>query len=698
MGAMRVLLIEDDRKAAKLLTKGLQEEGFVVDVAATGEDGEVQATVNDYDVILLDWLLPGKDGVTVCRELRAHQVSTPILMLTARDGLADRVNGLTVGADDYLTKPFAFAELLARIRALLRRSRFAQPTVIRVADLTIDLATRRVTRGGALVPLTAREFAILEVLARSEGRDRQPDPPRRARVGRGLGGAGQPGRRPREPPAQEDRPREHRPADPHRARLRVPAGITRPGAGMRPLGFKTRLWLGHVAVLAVMLTLAAFGADWALRRVVLGRIIDDAVLWLASTEAAALQADPAHPVRVHEMAPGAGPPSFARLDKFVQITDLDGQVVARSATLGTSRLPTPAGMLERAREGETVFGTVSDFGEEPIRMVLLPATVGTTRYAIQVAMSLDDAYAVLHAGRWLVFSMSIVILAGIGFTSARLARRALQPIDRVVTRARRIGEANLADRLPHPGTQDEIGRLVETLNDMLGRLERSFEAQRRFTADASHELRSPLSRLRAELEVTLRRPREAGDYEETLRSCLDEVERVQSLIEELLALARIDARQEPEAPEPVSVGDIVAAAVAAVRPKAARRSIEVTIERPADLLVTTAPVAAQVALANILDNAVKFSPPGGQVRIVVTAGREEAVIAVSDCGPGVAPEEAAQLFERFYRGKASHSAGAPGVGLGLAISRALVERQGGRISVDTRADAGATFSVRLPRA
>ena len=166
---MRVLLIEDDRKAARLLTKGLQEEGFVVDVAATGEDGEIQATENEYDVILLDWLLPGKDGVAVCRDLRAQHVSTPILMLTARDGLSDRVNGLTVGADDYLTKPFAFTELLARIRALLRRSRFAQPTVIRVADLTIDPATRRVTRGGAPVALTAREYAILEVLARSEG-------------------------------------------------------------------------------------------------------------------------------------------------------------------------------------------------------------------------------------------------------------------------------------------------------------------------------------------------------------------------------------------------------------------------------------------------------------------------------------------------------------------------------------------------
>src|SRR6266404_3519670 len=124
---MRVLLSEDDGKAAKLLAKGFQEEGFVVDVAQTGEDGEEKAAVNEYDVIVLDWLLPGKDGIAVCRQLRACDVSTPILMLTARDSLADRVSGLGSGADDYLTKPFAFAELLARIRALLRRARLAQP-------------------------------------------------------------------------------------------------------------------------------------------------------------------------------------------------------------------------------------------------------------------------------------------------------------------------------------------------------------------------------------------------------------------------------------------------------------------------------------------------------------------------------------------------------------------------------------------
>ncbi len=206
---------------------------------------------------------------------------------------------------------------------------------------------------------------------------------------------------------------------------------------------------------------------------------------------------------------------------------------------------------------------------------------------------------------------------------------------------------------------------------MLERLERSFEVQRRFTADASHELRSPLSRLRAELEVMLRRPRSAAEYEETLRSCLDEVQRVQGLIEELLELARIDARQEPESAEPMAVNEIVEAAVAAVRPEAERRRVAISVEPAPALLVNAAPGAAKVALANI---------------------------AVSDRGPGIASEDTARLFERFYRGRASRSAEVPGFGLGLAISRALVERQGGRITVDAPGENGATFSLHLPRA
>jgi DNA-binding response OmpR family regulator len=167
---MRILIIEDDRKAARLLARGLQEERFIVDVAHSGEAGDEMASVNDYDVIVLDWVMPDRDGVVVCRDLRERGISTPILMLTARDSLEDRVTGLNTGADDYLTKPFGFSELLARIHALLRRrSDSTRSVLLRVADLTLDPLSHRVTRGGVPISLTPKEYAILEVLMRHPG-------------------------------------------------------------------------------------------------------------------------------------------------------------------------------------------------------------------------------------------------------------------------------------------------------------------------------------------------------------------------------------------------------------------------------------------------------------------------------------------------------------------------------------------------
>jgi DNA-binding response OmpR family regulator len=166
---MRVLLVEDDRKAARLVSKGLHEAGFLVDVAHSSEEGDEKAATVDYAAIVLDWLLPGKDGIAFCRELRARGVSTPILMLTARHGLEDRVTGLNVGADDYLTKPFAFSELVARLHALLRRSAITRPVVLTVADLSLDPVSHAVTRAGARIALTPKEYAILELLMRHPG-------------------------------------------------------------------------------------------------------------------------------------------------------------------------------------------------------------------------------------------------------------------------------------------------------------------------------------------------------------------------------------------------------------------------------------------------------------------------------------------------------------------------------------------------
>lgn len=168
---MHILLVEDERRLASAIRRILQEEGHVVDVVYDGEDALYQATLEEYDAIVLDVMLPGKDGFAVARELRANGRTTPILMLTARDAIPDRVAGLDAGADDYLVKPFAMSELLARLRALDRRARMAagEAHVLRVADLELDLRAREARRQGKRIELTAKEFALLEALMRHPG-------------------------------------------------------------------------------------------------------------------------------------------------------------------------------------------------------------------------------------------------------------------------------------------------------------------------------------------------------------------------------------------------------------------------------------------------------------------------------------------------------------------------------------------------
>jgi two-component system, OmpR family, copper resistance phosphate regulon response regulator CusR len=168
--AMRVLLVEDDPRIARLVAKGLREQAYAVDVATTGEDALYQADINTYDLILLDVMIPEPNGFQVCRKIRASGKRMPILMLTARDAVDDRITGLDHGADDYLTKPFEFRELLARLRALLRRSVELRPPQITVGDLVLDTAAQSVSRAGKAIPLTAKEYALLEFLARNAGR------------------------------------------------------------------------------------------------------------------------------------------------------------------------------------------------------------------------------------------------------------------------------------------------------------------------------------------------------------------------------------------------------------------------------------------------------------------------------------------------------------------------------------------------
>ncbi|MFM2126141.1 MAG: hypothetical protein RL328_2592 [Acidobacteriota bacterium] len=166
---MRILLVEDERDAARVLSKGLREQTYAVDVAYDGEEALEKAAVNTYDLLLLDVMLPKADGFEVCRQLRGQGMRMPILLLTARGGVSDRITGLDCGADDYLTKPFDFGELLARVRALLRRGTELKDAVLQVGDLAVDTRSHLVSRGGTPVSLTAKEYSLLEYLARRAG-------------------------------------------------------------------------------------------------------------------------------------------------------------------------------------------------------------------------------------------------------------------------------------------------------------------------------------------------------------------------------------------------------------------------------------------------------------------------------------------------------------------------------------------------
>ncbi|SCK12885.1 two-component system, OmpR family, sensor kinase [Variovorax sp. HW608] len=464
------------------------------------------------------------------------------------------------------------------------------------------------------------------------------------------------------------------------------------------LSFRRRLALVHLAVIVTVLGIGALSAYWGLSRAVHGQL-DAALLALADTEVAMLAESTSQPPHVHEAPPGTAAPSFARLDRLVQIVDENGEVLARSANLGSARLPTSPALLEHLRSGETVFETLPNFGEEPVRMVSVAATPGAGGLrAVQVAGSLDDVNNVVEAAGALFLALGVALALAVGWAGSLMTGRVFAAIGNVVQQARRIEKTSLDRRLPHPGTRDEIGRLVDTLNDMLERLQHAFDAQHHFTADASHELRSPLSRLRTELEVALRRAREPEDYVRTLNSCMEEVERLTLLVEELLLLARLDTGQEHVSTESVTLNQLAEAAVRRLESRARERQVALVVEPSAPVVAHIGRGPADLVLANLLDNALKFSSPGGRVTVRVAKEGQEALMSVADAGPGLRDVEMSRLFDRFFRGSAARRDGAPGVGLGLALSQAMMHAHGGQIEAANLPSGGALFTVRLPAA
>lgn len=464
------------------------------------------------------------------------------------------------------------------------------------------------------------------------------------------------------------------------------------------LSFRRRLALAHVIVVTAVLAIAATLTYLSLVASLRDQL-DGALLVLAEQEASMLAANPELPVTVHEAGAASAPPSYARLDRLVQIIDREGKVLARSANLGHSTLPTDAALLARLSDGEAVFENLA-YGDEPTRRVSVPVRGGRA-LAVQVAGSLDDVDHNVDAAGWIFLAMGVVLVVVLTMTGMLMTGRVFGAIDDVTRQAQRIGDRTLSDRLPHPGSRDEMGRLIDTLNDMLERLEHSFEAQRRFTADASHELRSPLSRLRTELEITLRRPRDTAEYVDALRSCLDEVVRLTTMVEELLTLARLDSGQESAMASAVAIGSVLDEVVRRAARSAERRGITLRLETaPTD---DASPIAVHLSrqllalvATNLIDNAIKFAPAGGTVRVSLAADAGWSRIVVEDDGPGIPEEDRPRLFERFYRGARARASDVPGTGLGLALCDAIVRAAGGRIDIDDSPLGGGRFSVVLP--
>ncbi len=350
-----------------------------------------------------------------------------------------------------------------------------------------------------------------------------------------------------------------------------------------------------------------------------------------------------------------------------------------------------------AARGIATFETV-DYGERyPVRVITWPVIdsghlVGVVRVGMSrmnIAKTLSHLLLVMAA----LFPVALALAAGGGWLAAR---RALSPVDRMTQTARRIKAGRLGDRIEKSGTGDELDRLADTLNEMLGRLETAFAEMRQFTADASHELQTPLTILRGEIEVALRSTRRPDEYGEVLRSALEEIQRISLLVEGLLLLARSDAgmlKMERSPVDLVLVAEEVLTRLGAYAPK---KGVALKLGRIEPLVVAGDHFHLRRLLSNLVDNAIKYTPAGGTVTVEIAQDGGDAVIAVSDTGIGIPAGEQQNIFQRFYRSADARSQPQGGSGLGLSIVRSIAEAHGGSVGVESEPGRGSAFRVRLP--
>jgi heavy metal sensor kinase len=334
---------------------------------------------------------------------------------------------------------------------------------------------------------------------------------------------------------------------------------------------------------------------------------------------------------------------------------------------------------------------------KPFRFMLTKLEANGHVYTATTGVPFDDVVETLNLFRSSLLAYApllFLVAAGGGYW---LSRRALAPVDAIVRTARDISGANLSSRLQKLDTGDELQRLSDTLNEMLARIETAFLRITEFTADASHELRTPISLMRTEAELALRRSRGEAEYKESLRHILLEAERTTTLLEQLLAMARADSGRETLDMQPVDLRETLHSVIQSWRQVAAIRnqpfSAKITDH---DSFVRGDAAALRRVIDILLDNAFKYTPSPASVEVSLEQKDERVVIAVQDSGVGIAPEDQGKIFERFYRVDKARSREMGGAGLGLAIAQWIVTQHRGTISVESTSGHGSVFRVELP--
>ncbi|OAN40546.1 two-component sensor histidine kinase [Chloroflexus islandicus] len=389
----------------------------------------------------------------------------------------------------------------------------------------------------------------------------------------------------------------------------------------------------------------------------------------------------------------ADPVALAQLQEqglTIRVLRSDGTIVQ---AVGLYRdLPVDRASLQAAG-GTPVFSTVPISGSGHVRVYTLPVQEhGQLAGLVQIMQSLEPVDETLQQ-LLIAFAFGIPVLSGLaGVGGYWLAARALQPIDAITRTAQQISAADLHARIELPPTADEVGRLAATFNNMLERLEDAFRRERQFTADASHELRTPVAAMEAILTVTRERARSGPEYEQALDDLLAQTRRLRSMIEDLLRLARGEVRCDTER-EAVNLSFLLADVVETLQPLAEERALALHTDIAPNLTLIGDSDGLIRLFLNLIDNAIKYTPRGSITLRAARAG-DQIEVMISDTGIGIDPAHLPHIFERFYRVDPSRSAG--GAGLGLAIARQIVTAHAGTISVASQSGQGTTVTVRLP--